>query len=209
MYSCTYLYRSRNRPQDCNITNGAAFMLISYGWCFKDLNTNCCGTLWLTLTTLCRCFVHLLWPFFIILAAHLKKVTSQVVCLMSIYKTTVCERQRARAWQLCQHRLWSIYLWTELEREGGTEGSDRGWHDVMNSHNPQLVIWQLERCDVTLRINNHHAIHPSLSVHTLFDIVEVVLVVQSTIKFKVQSLWKLVFYSLVRSVLLLSFIFLN
>lgn len=83
------------------------------------------------------------------------------------------ERERGGHWRdSCSSTGWvSLYLSLDKERrerEGWTAGSDRGWWNVMNSHKPWRVIWQLEKCDLTSNITNHHPVHPSVHayIHT-------------------------------------------
>lgn len=69
---------------------------------------------------------------------------------MSIYITIVSEeRETDRATGVTAVPVQAvIYLSLDSVRDrvGGTERSGRGRLDV-DSHNPWLVIWQLEKCD--------------------------------------------------------------
>lgn len=92
------------------------------------------------------------WP----LSTHLEDVTSQVISFVSIYKTIMCESERASHWRDSCSRAECVSRSLDEERES-----------VMNSHNPWRVIWQLEKCDLMSNIAVHHPIHAPVHAHTV------------------------------------------
>lgn len=75
---------------------------------------------------------------------------STYIAFMSIYKTIVCEeRETDRATGVTAVPVQAVIhlsLDRVSDRVGGTERSGRGWWGV-DSHNPSLVIWLLEKCN--------------------------------------------------------------
>lgn len=53
------------------------------------------------------------WP----LSTHLDSVTSQVICFTSIYKTIMCERERASQWQDSCSSTDCVSLHLSLDKE--------------------------------------------------------------------------------------------
>lgn len=72
----------------------------------------------------------------------------------------MCESERDQATGVTAVPVQSVsrYLSLDIERGGRKRERGRGGQNVMNSHNPQCAIWQLEKCDLTSNITVHHPI---------------------------------------------------
>lgn len=65
----------------------------------------------------------------------------------------MCESERDQATGVTAVPVQSVSRYLSLDIEGGREGQN-----VMNSHNPQCAIWQLEKCDLMSHVTVHHPI---------------------------------------------------